>query len=106
MIELENVSLEWQKKIQFMPNVPLHYLNYESLIDKKEMVETLRQVSGFLANKIPDSSNISTDANLFQLHESLCSDRIEDYENFRAHDKVRESRSAAACDMIEFFKNV
>eukprot|EP00594_Rhizosolenia_setigera_P007646 CAMPEP_0178955840 /NCGR_PEP_ID=MMETSP0789-20121207/9853_1 /TAXON_ID=3005 /ORGANISM="Rhizosolenia setigera, Strain CCMP 1694" /LENGTH=106 /DNA_ID=CAMNT_0020637565 /DNA_START=471 /DNA_END=791 /DNA_ORIENTATION=+ len=106
MIELENESLNWQKKLQFMFHVPVYYLNYESLLNEKDRVEAFRQVKGFLTNTIPDSSSIATDVNLFQLHEPLCSDRIEDYENFRKHEKVRESRSAATCDMIELLNNV
>jgi len=89
-----------------MPRVALHYINYESLLSKKEALQALWQISGFLTNTIPDSSNISTDSNLFQLHDSLCADRIQDYANFRQHDKVCDSRSAAACDMIEFLKNL
>ena len=106
MLKLENESLNWQKKIQFMFHVPVYYLSYESLLNEKEKIDTLRQISGFLTNIIPNSSSISTDASFFQLHEPLCSDRIEDYENFRKHKKVRESRSAAACDMIERFSTM
>ena len=89
-----------------MFHVPVYYLSYESLLNEKEKVDVLRQISGFLTNIIPDSSYISKDANLFQLHEPLCSDRIEDYENFCNHDRVSESRSAAACDMIELFSTM
>jgi len=105
MLNLESMSQIWQRRIQFMPHVPVHYLSYEKLLATKDRVEALRQVSAFLTNQIPDSSSIRTATNVFQVHERLCSDRIENYVKFRAHDKVLESGTAAACDMLEFLSN-
>lgn len=106
MLNLENLSTQWQRRIYSIANISVYYLSYESLLEKNNFDKAFCQIFGFLTNKIPNSSSIITDTNLFQIHKPLCSDRIENYENFRAHDKVRESRTAAACDMLQMLNNV
>lgn len=102
MLKLEDISVEWQTRIHFMPLVPDYYLSYESLLNKEDRLNYIGQITAFLTNRNVNASTIQTNGNLLQLHEPLCSDRVENYEKFRMHDKVRGSRSAAACDMIQF----
>mmetsp|Transcript_14116 Transcript_14116/g.20590 ORF Transcript_14116/g.20590 Transcript_14116/m.20590 type:complete len:334 (-) Transcript_14116:292-1293(-) len=103
MLNIENISADWQKKIRFMPLVPEYYLSYESLLNKEDRLNHIRQITVFLTNENLNPNATHINGTLFQLHEPLCSDRVENYTGFRMHHKVRESRSAAACDMIEFY---
>ena len=100
MLQLEKISAEWQTKVHFLPLVPDYYLSYESLLIEEERLGYIRQVIGFLTNK--NVQHIQTNANLQQLHKPVCSDQIMNYDEFRMHKKVRGSRSAAACDMIQY----
>ena len=98
MLRLEHISVEWQAKIHFMPLVSDYYLSYESLLNKEDRLNYTGQITTFLTNRNVNPSTIQTNGNLLQLHEPLCSGRVENYEKFR----MRGSRSAAACDMIQF----
>jgi len=102
MLKIENISVEWQQKIHFMPLVPDYYLSYESLLNEEDRLNQIGQITAFLTNRNVDTSALQTNGNLLQLHAPLCSDRVENYEKFRMHDKVRGSRTAAACDLIHF----
>ena len=102
MLELEKFSQDIQKKIHFMPLVPDFYFTYESLLHEKERLSQIHQVSYFLTGNAR-TKNVQiekTESMLEKLHESICSDRIENYNEFRTHPKVRDSRSAAACDLV------
>lgn len=103
MLALEKRSQDIQKKIHFMPHVANFYLTYESLLHEKERLSQIRLISYFLRKNVR-TKNVQvekTESMLKKLHESICSDRIENYDEFRTHERVRESRSVAACDFIQ-----
>jgi len=110
MLELEDISVKWQTKIHFMPLVPDYYLSYESLLVEEERREYLRQVFNFLSPATAvegqqgsmRKDEIQDNSTLLQLHEPLCTDRIERYELFRNQPLVHGSRSIAACDLIYY----
>mmetsp|Transcript_18592 Transcript_18592/g.22219 ORF Transcript_18592/g.22219 Transcript_18592/m.22219 type:complete len:85 (-) Transcript_18592:82-336(-) len=74
---------------------------YESLLNEEDRLKYINQVTSFLAKDAKNANTILNNGTLLQLHGPVCSDRIENYEKFRMHDKVRGSRSARACDMIQ-----
>lgn len=100
MLKYEQEALEWQKTFHFMPHVPDYHLSYELLLNKKDKIKTLSQLYVFLKEESPDNTILTLEGRYHQLHETLCSDRIANYAEFRAHPKVQRSRSAAACDLI------
>uniref|UniRef100_A0A7S4VYU0 Sulfotransferase domain-containing protein n=1 Tax=Ditylum brightwellii TaxID=49249 RepID=A0A7S4VYU0_9STRA len=101
MLEMEALSIQWQATVHLMaPLVRYYYISYESLLAKDERDFWVGQLVGFLTEKGHDSSISNAEGTLLQLSESDCSDRIENYAGFRAHEKVKHSRSAVACDLI------
>ena len=103
MLALEYIAAQWQAEIHFMPVVQTHYLSYETLLPEMERSIRLDQVIAFLHPSRDDV--VTTPVNILQqLHEPLCSQRIANYSLFRAHEKVKKSRSARACDLLEFYE--
>eukprot|EP00529_Nitzschia_sp_RCC80_P034637 CAMPEP_0113500714 /NCGR_PEP_ID=MMETSP0014_2-20120614/32497_1 /TAXON_ID=2857 /ORGANISM="Nitzschia sp." /LENGTH=124 /DNA_ID=CAMNT_0000395111 /DNA_START=506 /DNA_END=877 /DNA_ORIENTATION=+ /assembly_acc=CAM_ASM_000159 len=112
MLELEDETSTWNSFFHFMPNVADFYLSYESLLEptgpamlpevKTRKKDYMKQITVFLdLSTIPqnvptgedpvsvhrDRSAKST-TGFLQLHEPTCSDRIENYVEFRKHPKV------------------
>ena len=106
MLRLEEESNNWQKSIHFMTSVRSFYLSYEHLLSEDSMEDNIAQVVSFLL--MPSSvlfheglRPVNKNSDLLQLHSPRCSDRIENYAEFIANARVKNSRSAAACIMLE-----
>ena len=118
VLKQEKLAQVWQQKFHFMASVPYHYLSYENLLNAHDRHHYLSQAIDFLTptlvekNESGHITSMSTmghtlrwDADpLLQLHESKCSDRIQNYDEFRKHPDLQGSRTIAACDLID--KNV
>jgi len=101
MLKQEDLSIKWQATVHLMaPLVHYFYVSYESLLAKDERDFWVGQLVGFLTKKGHDSSINNAEGTLLQLSEPSCLDRIINYTDFRAHERVKHSRSAAACDLL------
>lgn len=101
MLEMEKTSTEWQDKVHKMaPFVQNYYVAYENILRKEKRNMLVSQIVAFISGSF-DPNVESAEGTLLKESESSCSTRIANYTEFRAHDKVINSRSAAACDLIE-----
>jgi len=106
MLKLEDISIKWQAIVHRMaPLVRYYYVSYESLLAAEERDFLVGQLVGFLTHTGHDSSIHGAQGNLMQLSNSSCSDRLINYEKFRAHVNIQNSRSADACDLLETITN-
>eukprot|EP00814_Leptocylindrus_danicus_P019949 CAMPEP_0116014484 /NCGR_PEP_ID=MMETSP0321-20121206/6297_1 /TAXON_ID=163516 /ORGANISM="Leptocylindrus danicus var. danicus, Strain B650" /LENGTH=335 /DNA_ID=CAMNT_0003484129 /DNA_START=224 /DNA_END=1228 /DNA_ORIENTATION=- len=101
MLEKEKSSLDWQNNIHNMtPFVQNFYVAYENLLVEEKRKQLLGQTAVFIAGSF-DPDIEKTEGALLKQSESSCSSRIAKYEEFRAHKKVINSRTASACDLID-----
>ena len=101
MLAMENTSLWWQDQVHKMtPLVQNYYVSYEHLLGEDKRKHLVGQISGFVSGSY-DRDARKANGVLLKQSESTCSSRITNYQAFRAHKKVINSRSAAACDLID-----
>lgn len=101
ILVLEKVSLEWQNKIHKMtPLVPNYYVSYEYILGEENRKQVLAQVVSFVLESFDPDIKVA-EGTLLKQSSSSCSSRIANYKEFRAHEKVINSRSAVACNLIE-----
>lgn len=101
ILELEKLSAKWQKSVHFMYSVPDHYLSYESLLMEDDRAFQLTQILAFLQILTDMSNTVKVNSPLLRLHESTCSDRVENYSTLHLHPKLESTGTLLACDMIE-----
>ena len=91
----------WQDQVHKMtPLVQNYYVSYEHLLGEEKRKHLVGQISGFVSGSY-DRDARKANGVLLKQSESTCSSRITNYQAFRAHKKVINSRSAAACDLID-----
>ena len=101
MLDMEKTSLWWQDQVHKMtPLVQNYYVSYEHLLGEEKRKHLVGQISGFVSGSY-DRDARKANGVLLKQSESTCSSRITNYQAFRAHKKVINSRSAAACDLID-----
>jgi len=101
MIKMEKTSVEWQHKIHDMtPFVQNYYVAYENILRQEKRKHLVGQIAAFVSGSF-DPEVEKAEGTLLKQSNSSCSSRITNYTRFRAHKKVINSRSAAACDLIE-----
>lgn len=101
MLDMENTSLWWQDQVHKMtPLVQNYYVSYEHLLGEEKRKHLVGQISGFVSGSY-DRDARKANGVLLKQSESTCSSRITNYQAFRAHKRVINSRSAAACDLID-----
>ena len=101
MLEMEKSSLAWQDEVHKMtPSVQNFYVAYENTLVEEKRKQLVGQIAAFVLEIFnPDIEK--AEGILLKQSESSCSTRIAKYKEFRAHKKVINSRSAAACDLID-----
>jgi len=101
MLKLEKKSIEWQNTIHMMtPFVPNYYVSYENILGEQKRKQLVAQIVSFVSGNFHPNVQ-AVEGNLLKQSNSSCSARIANYSEFRAHKKVIDSRSAAACDLID-----
>lgn len=98
VVNLEEEHIDWQNRVESLVGVRHMYLQYENLLTQLD--DTLSQVVSFV---VPgnDGRGINLNPTYLQLHSAKCSDRIENFNEFAAQEKMRNSRTIAACKKIE-----
>ena len=101
MLEMEKTALEWQVEIHKMtPFVQNYYVSYENILGEEKRNHLVGQIVAFLSGSFdPDFKNV--EGTLLKQSGSSCLSHILNYEEFRAHKKVINSRSAAAFDLVD-----
>ena len=101
MLEMEKTSFDWQNKVHNMtPFVHNFYVAYENLLREEKCKQLVGQIAAFVSGSF-DPDIKKAEGTLLKQSDSSCSSRITNYTEFRAHKKVINSRSAAACDLID-----
>jgi len=101
IISKEKEKAAWERTLRLSDKaIPVHYFMYEALIWTKKI--QMKQVMSFLMPEIHlELEDILENTTLLQLHEPLCSERIEDYASLREHPIYRDTYSAMACKLLE-----
>ena len=101
IISREKEKAAWERTLRLSDKaIPVHYFIYEVLIWTKKI--QIKQVMSFLMPEIHlELEDILENTTLLQLHEPLCSERIEDYASLREHPIYRDTYSAMACELLE-----
>jgi len=107
MLEIEQRAIDWQRTIHFMPHVADSYLSYEKMLIPDERRRIFLQLTNELVpgyySQHPQKEVDTSTTNLMQLHEPTCEDRINRYLDFTKHEKVQNSRTLAACNMLQTY---
>lgn len=103
----EDYDSSWKKLMIFTPHLKYYQMNYEKMLLVDDLRNELRQVLSFLfenrIEKNDDWVELTTSFNLhsklLQLHETTCSGRVSNYDEFQK--RVAGTRTGAACTMLD-----
>ena len=103
VVQNEKVSDDWDRIMSSEPLVRSHRVSYEKLLQEQDRRDQIAQIISFL---LPYSSgsvhDVQVNTSLLQLHEPTCSSRVAKYSAFRAHPDIANTKTATACDLIEY----
>lgn len=101
IVSKEKEKAAWERTLRLSDQaIPVHYFIYEVLIWTKKI--QIKQVMSFLMPEVHlELEDILENTTRLQLHEPLCSERIEDYASLREHPIYRDTYSAFACKLLE-----